>query len=295
MQSLPGVSICPDTRRHRTRTDPSRSSPLSRGGPATRAPAGANADSPEVAHQDDDHEGLGRVLKALRQACGTDFNPYKKTTLRRRIARRMAVSQIAKFGDYAQHLEGNVTEAKALYEECLISVTSFFRDPEVFEALNEQVLRRLLKDLPADAPLRLWVPGCATGEEVYSIAMSLLELTADQSCKPSLQIFATDLSERALAKAREGTYLMNIARDVSAERLRRFFVKVGDNSPNQQSHSRDVRLRLSRSDPRSAFLAHRSHQLSQCPHLPRASAPRDGVGDLPLCTPAGWLFARRVG
>jgi two-component system CheB/CheR fusion protein len=97
-------------------------------GQQTRAPGGAPADSPEDADKDEDHEGLGRVLKALRQAGGTDFNAYKETTLRRRIARRMAVNQIASFDDYAQHLEGNAAEAKALYEECLISVTSFFRD-----------------------------------------------------------------------------------------------------------------------------------------------------------------------
>src|SRR4029077_1900942 len=105
----------------------------------------------------------------------------------------------------------------------------FFRDPQVFEALSEQVLPLLLEDRAGGAPLRVWVPGCATGEEVYSVAMCLLERMAELSRNPSLQIFATDLSEGALAKAREGTYLANIARDVSAERLRRFFSKTGEN------------------------------------------------------------------
>ena len=176
----------------------------------------------------DESEGFARVLKVLRQTSGTDFSAYKKTTLRRRIARRMAVSRIETLHEYARRLESDAAEANALYEDCLISVTSFFRDPEVFQALSERVLPLLLKDRPSDAPVRVWVPGCATGEEVYSIAMCLLERTAELSSNPSLQIFATDLSERALSKAREGTYLVNIARDVSAERLRRFFSKMGD-------------------------------------------------------------------
>jgi two-component system CheB/CheR fusion protein len=176
-----------------------------------------------------DRESLARVLQSLQKTSGTDFSAYKQSTLRRRIARRMAVSHVETLAEYAQHLEGNAPEASALFDDCLISVTSFFRDPEVFEVLSEQVLVALLKDRPADAPLRVWVPGCATGEEAYSIAMCLLERMAKLSRNPALQIFATDLSEAALAKAREGTYLVNIARDVSPERLRRFFTKVGDN------------------------------------------------------------------
>jgi two-component system, chemotaxis family, CheB/CheR fusion protein len=178
---------------------------------------------------EDERDSLARVLELLRQAGGTDFSAYKKTTLRRRIARRMAVRHIETLDEYARRLEGDGTEAAALYEDCLISVTSFFRDPQVFEALSQQVLPLLLKESLSDEPLRVWVPGCATGEEVYSIAMCLLERTAELSRNRSLQIFATDLSESALVKARQGTYLMNIARDVSAERLRRFFAKVGDN------------------------------------------------------------------
>ena len=187
-------------------------------------------DAPAQKKEEDkqpDPDGLDKVLELLRKAGGTDFGCYKKTTLRRRIARRMAVSRVETLEEYARLLEGDVAEAAALYEDCLISVTSFFRDPQVFQALSDQVLPALLKDRAPDTPLRVWVPGCATGEEVYSIAMCLLERTAELSRNPPLQIFATDLSEGALAKAREGTYLVNIARDVSAERLRRFFTKVG--------------------------------------------------------------------
>jgi two-component system CheB/CheR fusion protein len=198
----------------------------------TAGPESPIASEPASSKQADearDEEGVSEVLQLLRQAGGTDFSAYKKTTLRRRIARRMAVTRIETLHDYARHLEGNAAEATALYEDCLISVTSFFRDPEVFEALSEQVLPVLLKERAADAPLRIWVPGCATGEEAYSIAICLLERMGELSSNLSLQIFATDLSDGALAKAREGSYLVNIARDVSAKRLRRFFTKLGDN------------------------------------------------------------------
>jgi two-component system CheB/CheR fusion protein len=177
---------------------------------------------------DDEQEALARILQLLHKTGGTDFSAYKKTTLRRRIARRMAVSRLESLHQYARHLESSAAEATALYEDCLISVTSFFRDAEMFEALNERILPILLRDRPSDAPLRVWVPGCATGEEAYSIAMCLLERMAKLSTNPTLQIFATDLSEGALHKAREGAYLVNIARDVSPERLSRFFTKVGD-------------------------------------------------------------------
>jgi hypothetical protein len=129
------------------------------GPPAADAPTGA---------KEDDEEGLARVLELLRKASGTDFSAYKKTTLRRRIARRMALLGIETLRGYARRLEGDVAEGAALYEDCLISVTSFFRDPEVFRALSDKILPLLLEDRPSDAPLRVWVPGCATGEEVYS-------------------------------------------------------------------------------------------------------------------------------
>ncbi len=200
---------------------------------AVRSPAVTGNDDPsdtsEEAETKADQEGLARILQLLRKTSGTDFSAYKKTTLRRRIARRMAVSHVETLRDYAIQLEGDTAEARALYEDCLISVTSFFRDREVFQVLSERVLPALLNGRTDDAPLRMWVPGCATGEEAYSIAMCLLESMAKLAQNPTLQIFATDLSESALAKAREGTYLSNIARDVSAERLRRFFTKVGDN------------------------------------------------------------------
>ena len=192
---------------------------------ATFEPSLTPADTP-LAVKPHEEDGLGKILLLLRKASGADFSAYKKTTLRRRIARRMAVNRIETLGDYARHLEGDPAEAEALYQDCLISVTAFFRDPQAFQALSEQVLPLLLKERPSAAPVRVWVPGCATGEEVYSIAICLLERAGDLQGNPSFQIFATDLSEAALKKARGGTYLENVTQDVSPERLRRFFAKV---------------------------------------------------------------------
>jgi two-component system CheB/CheR fusion protein len=179
-----------------------------------------------IAAKGDEEDGLRKILLLLHRTGGADFSAYKKTTLRRRIERRMAVNGIDTLDDYARHLEGDATEAEALYQDCLISVTSFFRDPEVFQALSEQVLPPLLKKRRSDDPLRVWVPGCATGEEVYSIAICLLEHAGGLLTNPAFQIFATDLSESALKRARAGTYLENTARQVSPERLARFFGKV---------------------------------------------------------------------
>jgi two-component system CheB/CheR fusion protein len=170
---------------------------------------------------------LAEILEGLKKASGTSFGAYKKTTLRRRIARRMAVVRVDTLAQYAGYLEANPKERTALYDDCLISVTSFFRDAEAFRAL-EQHCAALLKARTTDTPFRVWVPGCATGEEAYSIAMCLLEGAGEFARAPALQVFATDLSERALAKAREGVYPVNIVRDVPEDRLRRFFVKSGE-------------------------------------------------------------------
>jgi two-component system CheB/CheR fusion protein len=175
----------------------------------------------------EDQDSLQEVFALLKARSGADFSAYKKTTLRRRIARRMVVNRIDTLADYARRLEGDPSEVHALYQDCLISVTSFFRDPAVFEALSEQVLPLLFKDRAPDAPIRVWVPGCATGEEVYSIAICLLERAGELASNPSLQVFATDLSETTLERARAGLYPASIAHDVSPERLQRFFTKVG--------------------------------------------------------------------
>lgn len=174
-------------------------------------------------HEEDD---LKKILLVLRKVSGADFSAYKKTTLHRRVARRMALNRIETLEDYARHLDGDAVEAEALYQDCLISVTSFFRDPEAYEALRERVLPLLLQEKRSAASVRIWVPGCATGEEVYSIAICLLEHAGALQSNASFQIFATDLAEGALKAARAGSYLENIAQEVSPERLQRFFAKV---------------------------------------------------------------------
>jgi two-component system, chemotaxis family, CheB/CheR fusion protein len=211
--------------------------------------------APAPVSEEEDRASLDRILALLRKGSGADFGAYRKTTLRRRVARRMLVNGIETLDAYARHLEGDPSEIQALYQDCLITVTSFFRDPEVFEALSEQVFPLLLKDRPSGAPLRVWVPGCATGEEAYSIAVCLVERAAALASNPSFQIFATDLSESALDKARAGVYLENIAQDVSAERLRRFFTKI------------DGRYRISKDIREMCVFAR--HDLAEAPPFSR--------------------------
>lgn len=183
---------------------------------------------PKAARPDSEADAaLATILDELKKASGTNFSSYKQATLRRRIARRMAVARVDTLAKYADYLTQHPKERDTLFDDCLISVTSFFRDPDVFRTLAGQIAPAL-KGRTTDAPLRIWVPGCATGEEVYSIAICLLEGSPELPSNPALQIFATDLNEGALARAREGSYLVNVARDVSPERLARFFVKQGD-------------------------------------------------------------------
>src|SRR5258706_6818945 len=127
---------------------------------------------------------------------------------------------------YAQYLKDEPAELQALYQEVLIQVTGFFRDPKMFVALREEVFPKLLENRPADAPLRIWVPGCSTGEEVYSLAICLLEFLGDQGLQTPVKIFATDIANRAIEFARAGVYLDSIAADVSPERLRRVFLDI---------------------------------------------------------------------
>lgn len=169
---------------------------------------------------------LNKILITLRMEAGIDFAHYKLTTIRRRIARRMALHTIETLALYWRYLKENPAELRQLCQDLLISVTNFFRDPESFEALQTQVFPTLLHDRARQVPIRFWVPGCSTGEEAYSVAIALLEFLGDQAAGRSIQVFATDVNEAAIARARTGTYLENIAADVSPERLSRFFVSV---------------------------------------------------------------------
>jgi two-component system CheB/CheR fusion protein len=168
---------------------------------------------------------LARIFTMLRNATGADFSCYKKTTLKRRVERRMALLGIEQPAAYATLLEGQPAELQQLHNDLLINVTSFFRDPLTFEALKADVLPRLLRARPADLPIRVWVPGCATGEEAYSIAMCLLEVQGSLGVNTPIQVFASDLADAAVQKARSGSYPESVDAQVSRERLLRFFVK----------------------------------------------------------------------
>ncbi len=192
----------------------------------TALPLVAAHPAPATSSRASEGDGLGRILTIVRRATGADFSSYKLATIERRVSRRMALAGIEGTEQYARRLEEAPEEVQALYQDCLITVTSFFRDPEAFEALRDHALPALLRDQAPDSPLRVWVPGCATGEEAYSIAICLLERAGELANPPALQLFATDISEAALDKARAGTYLETIAQDVSPERLRRFFARV---------------------------------------------------------------------
>jgi two-component system CheB/CheR fusion protein len=174
-------------------------------------------------------DGLSQIFRLLRAARGVDFTFYKQSTIRRRITRRMTLCKMDSFAEYAQYIKAHHEELEALYHDLLIKVTGFFRDPETFEALKSEVFPIILRDRPADRPVRIWVPGCASGEECYSIAICLLEFLGDRVTDTPIQIFATDIDETALARARSGRYIENIALDISPERLRRYFMKVDQN------------------------------------------------------------------
>ncbi len=169
---------------------------------------------------------LTTILGLLKSTTGVDFSSYKPKTLHRRIQRRMLLRKLAQLKDYASYLQTHPAEVKALYEEILIHVTSFFRDPAAFELLKIQVFHTITQNKSAEFPIRIWVAGCSTGEEVYSIAICLLEFLADRVTQPPIQIFATDISELAIDKARSGIYAENQMVGVSPERRRRFFYAI---------------------------------------------------------------------
>lgn len=171
-------------------------------------------------------DALATIFALLRSTTGVDFSRYKPNTLDRRIGRRMLLYKLEQLEDYAAYLQEHPAEVKALYEEILIHVTSFFRDPEAFELLKERVFPTITQNKSAEFPIRIWVAGCSTGEEVYSIAIGLLEFLSNQVTQPPIQIFATDISELAIDKARSGIYAENQMVEVSPERRRRFFYAV---------------------------------------------------------------------
>ncbi len=173
------------------------------------------------------HEtAIAPILSLLRTTTGVDFSNYKINTIMRRILRRMALHKIERVDQYVQYLEDNPGSVQHLYQDLLIKVTSFFRDPETFEALKTEIFPKILEQQQNGTGIRVWVPGCATGEEAYSLAIALFEFLGERVNQFRPQIFATDISETALETARQGIYVENIALDVSAVRLERFYTKV---------------------------------------------------------------------
>ena len=171
---------------------------------------------------------LNKIFAILRTRVGHDFSAYKPNTILRRISRRMGLNQIDSHRQYVRYLRENTAEVESLFRELLIGVTQFFRDAESFDVLKTGILPDLLKPMGEGAIFRAWVPGCATGEEVYSLAIVLRECLDQIPGRINLQLFGTDIDSHAIDKAREGIFPVSIEADVGTDRLKRFFIKEGN-------------------------------------------------------------------
>ena len=191
----------------------------------TRILSGKGGNDPSA--PESEKEVFNQILTLLRIRTRTDFTYYKQTTIRRRILRRMAITKREEVAHYLTYLRDNQQEQDALFQDLLIPVTSFFRDPPVFDTLQETVFPTIIKNKAAGEPIRIWVAGCSTGQEAYSIAMCFRELLDDTPQR--VQLFASDLSEPAIAKARTGLYTKAEVASVSPQRLTEFFTKTNDN------------------------------------------------------------------
>lgn len=187
-----------------------------------------NSDRIPITTASDKHEWLIKIFAILRAHSGHDFSSYKMNTIVRRVTRRMGLNHIKNHKTYTRYLRENPLEIDALFRELLIGVTSFFRDKESFEILKSSVLPEYFESIRENATFRVWIPGCSTGEEVYSLAIILCEAFEKISRRVDLQIFGTDIDSHAIDKAREGIYPPSIAADVDEKRLKRFFTKTGD-------------------------------------------------------------------
>lgn len=182
----------------------------------------------DIPHQEMQQQALRKILTQLALLTGHDFSQYKRASVLRRIERRIQVHNLSSLPAYADLLEKRPEELNGLLKDLLISVTNFFRDKKAFERLETEVFFKLFHDKTSEEQVRIWVAGCATGEEAYSLAMLCAERTLGKPYPPRIQIFATDIDETAIDKARAGLYTVNDAADVSPERLRRFFQPEGE-------------------------------------------------------------------
>ncbi|MGD9170435.1 MAG: chemotaxis protein CheB [Candidatus Thiodiazotropha sp.] len=171
-------------------------------------------------------EQMNIIFILLRSRTGNDFSYYKATTLKRRISRRMLVNRIDRVSDYIRLMQKVPQEIDALFQDILINVTAFFRDPEIFDTITELVFPKLLEKRPPDVPIRIWVPGCSTGQEAYSFAIVLHEYLGDRANIHNIQVFGSDIDENAVEKARSGFYPESIGDEISQVRLKRYFHKV---------------------------------------------------------------------
>ena len=185
-------------------------------------------------------DDLNRILALIKVITRYDFRSYRKNMVLRRVQRRMRLRQAEQLSDYLLMLRENPDEIVALYKDLLIGVTGFFRDAEAFQVLEERVIPELISQNGAKAPLRVWVPGCSSGEEVYSIAMLFLEQFAVARVSANLQVFASDIDEAALGVARRGIYPESVIGDVSTERQRRFFARADDHNYRVNKRLRDT-------------------------------------------------------
>lgn len=184
-----------------------------------------SAEQRAVQVQEASEPSLNKVMQILHHSMGVDFTHYKKNTLYRRINRRMVLHKLESIADYVKLLRGNQPEIESLFQDILINVTSFFRNPEAFDALKQQIFPKLMGDRTPHDPIRIWTLGCSTGEEAYSLAIAFSEYLEDAGLHNNIQIFATDLNGAGVEKARSGIYSKASLEDVEPGRVRRFFTE----------------------------------------------------------------------
>ena len=175
-----------------------------------------------------ERSSLSKIFLLIRRRAGVDLSHYKESTIIRRVERRMGIKQIDNLGDYVELLQTSPEEVTTLFKEILIGVTKFFRDPEAFEYLKDQVLPEVLSRKEEGEQIRLWVAGCSTGEEAYSLAILLEEFAEERGIKNEIKVFATDIDKSALEHASSGIYPESIAADAASDRLAKYFVRNGD-------------------------------------------------------------------
>ncbi len=243
---------------------------------------------------------LQQLCDALRTATGVDFSHYKPGTINRRLHRRMALQRVETVPAYVDHILRDREELERLYHDLLIPVTRFFRDAPAFERLKEVALPEILANRGPEEPLRVWVPACSTGEDAYSTAMVLLEHLGDATDTTPVRIFGTDVSDTAVAHARNASYPRAIAHDVSADRLRRFFAERDGRcvpGPGRllAAGARPLCVLPPRCHPGPSLLPDGLGRLPERPDLPRRDPPEAGAQPPLLCAEADGIPRARVG